>query len=266
MVLAESGTGGNLTVNYNELIKNTTVALGDGSTQIVTRSASAAADNKSTSASPFPSLVMDVIGEKSADRVWIFAKEGTTHGFENGWDGSKMLENDIVQLYVAGSDKSLLQVATVPSMNNVNLGFEADADGKYTFEFMASEHLRNVQIFLYDKLDGSKHLVTNGSTYSFETKKGEPSARFSLTQEGDFESINEEAFIEVLVTDSGNILVRNRSDNSCSAFISNHKGTLLEHVEVGAKSELELDGVSTGVYVVRLQNSVLNDVRRVRIE
>ncbi len=266
MVLAESGTGGNLTIDYSKLVKNTTVALGDGSTQIVTRSANATSDNESTSASSIPSLVMDVIGEESADRVWIFAKEGTTHGFDNGWDGRKMSESEIAQLYVTGSDESVLQVATVPSMNNVDLGFEADADGKYTFEFMASEHLRNAQIFLYDKLDGSKHLVTNGSSYSFEAKKGEPSARFSLTQEGGFESINEEAFIDVLVTDSGNILVRNRSGNSCSVFISNDKGGLLQHVEVGAKSEVEIDGVSTGLYIVRLQNSVLKDVRRVRID
>ena len=71
---------------------------------------------------------MDVIGEESADRVWIFQKEGTSHNFNNGWDGRKMLEDDIAQLYVSALDDSKLQVATVPQLDSVSLGFIAYID------------------------------------------------------------------------------------------------------------------------------------------
>ena len=41
---------------------------------------------------------MDVIGEESADRDWIFQIEGSSQNFNNGWDGRKMKEDGIAQL------------------------------------------------------------------------------------------------------------------------------------------------------------------------
>ena len=40
-----------------------------------------------------------------------------------------MGESGIAQLYVVGSDESRLQVATVPTMEDVTLGFVADKEG-----------------------------------------------------------------------------------------------------------------------------------------
>lgn len=273
MVLAESGTSGNLIIDYNKLIKNTTVALGDGSTQIVTRSANTTAATSTTpeakrasSVSSIPSLVMDVIGEESADRVWIFAKEGTTHNFDNGWDGRKMTESDIAQLYVVGVDESLLQVATVPAIDNVSLGFEADSDGEYTLEFSLSQQMNSIEVYLHDKANGASMRVRNGDSYTFEAKKGDASTRFSLTTTGDLRAIGDEALIDVEPTSDGKILIRNGSGNSCSAFISNLQGTIVQRVEVGANSEIEIESVTSGIYVVRLQNAEVNDARKIRVE
>ena len=273
MVLAESGTSGNLIIDYNKLIKNTTVALGDGSTQIVTRSANTTAATSTTpeakrasSVSSIPSLVMDVIGEESADRVWIFAKEGTTHNFDNGWDGRKMTESDIAQLYVVGADESLLQVATVPAIDNVSLGFEADSDGEYTLEFSLSQQMNSIEVYLHDKANGASMRVRNGDSYTFEAKKGDASTRFSLTTTGDLRAMGDEALIDVEPTSDGKILIRNGSGNSCSAFISNLQGTIVQRVEVGANSEIEIESVTSGIYVVRLQNAEVNDARKIRVE
>ena len=85
MVLGEETfTSGNLTINYNKLVKNDKVNLGDG-TMIVTRTAT---DEQSTTVkkAALPNLTMDVIGEESVDRVWLFVNERTTHGYDNGWD------------------------------------------------------------------------------------------------------------------------------------------------------------------------------------
>ncbi len=209
---------------------------------------------------------MDVIAEESADRVWIFTKEGTTHSFDNGWDGRKMTESDIAQLYVVGADESLLQVATVPTINNVTLGFEADNDGKYTLEFSLSEQMSNIEIYLNDIANDVSIRVRNGSSYTFEAKKGNASTRFSLSSTGNLRTIGDEALIEVEPTSDGKILIRNGSNNSCTAFISNHQGALVQRVEVEANNEKEIIGVTAGTYVVRLQNAEVNDARRITVE
>lgn len=263
MLLAESGTGnvGNLGIDYSELIKNTAVNRGDGS-QIVTRSAGNEGTATSTTTS-LPSLVMDVIGEQSADRVWIFAKEGASHGFDNGWDGRKMAESGIAQLYVTGSDESQLQVATVPTMENVLLGFEADADGKYTLEFSLSEQLNTVDIHLQDLVTGMSQRLSDGGSYQFEAKKGDTAARFRLSQSGEFKAPDDEALIDIEPAGDGKVMIRNHGGSACTAFISNDKGAVLQRVEVSAGGEKVLENMSAGVYVIRLQNATVNDARRV---
>ena len=265
MVLVESGTGGNLTIDYSKLVKNTTVALGDGSTQIVTRSANATSDNESTSASSIPSLVMDVIGEESADRVWIFAKEGTTHGFDNGWDGRKMTEGGIAQLYVTGSDNSKLQVATVPTFESIMLGFEADVDGKYTIEFALSDHWTTEELYLRDLATGTSERVAKGGSYTFQAKKGDSGTRFSLSASGT-PGEDESAKIVVQATDEGKIAISNNSNRNCTISISNTAGKLLQSLEVKAGDGDEVESLPKGSYVVRIQNAVVSDARKVIVD
>jgi|AGTN01.1.fsa_nt_gi conserved repeat domain len=269
MLLATDGSGnvGNLEIDYSKLVKNTTVNRGDG-TQIVTRSAKIEESQNKGSVSPkLPSLVMDVIGEQSADRVWIFSKEGTSHGYDNGWDGRKMTEDGIVQLYVEGSDDSQLQVATVSGLDNVTIGFEAESDGKYTLDFFLSNELKSAEIYLHDLVTGAKERVVDGSSYTFEAKKGASATRFRLTYAGNDSLLSDdEALIEVSATTDGKILISNQSGRSCTAFISDENGTFLQRREVNAGGEEVADGLAGGVYVIRLQNTAVNDVRRVVIE
>lgn len=267
MILTEGE--GNLNINYSELTKNTKVNRGDGS-QIVTRSVDSNS-NTSVSEAPnakqqLPSLVMDVIGEESADRVWIFQKEGTSHNFNNGWDGRKMAESGIAQLYVVGSDESQLQVATVPTMENVLLGFEADADGKYTLEFSLSEQLNSVDIHLQDLVTGTSQRLSDGGSYQFEAKKGDTAARFRLSQSGEFKAPDDEALIDIEPAGDGKVMIRNHGGSACTAFISNDKGAVLQRVEVSAGGEKVLENMSAGVYVIRLQNATVNDARRVVVD
>ena len=260
MVLVdEAATTGNVAIKYDQLTENTKVALGDGSTEIVTRSA----DSKG--ASSIPSLVMDVIGEESADRVWLFAKEGTTYGFDNGWDGRKMVESGIVQFYVADdTGKERFQVATVPGFDNVSLGFVADEDGKYTIEFALSDHWTTGEVWLHDLATGVQTRIVNGDSYTFEAKRGDAGLRFRLSTSGSNIPVDEEAAkIVVNATDAGAIVISNNSSNDCSVSISNTAGRILQKLEVVARGEAVVKNLSRGTYIVRLQNAVINDARKI---
>lgn len=250
--------GGNLTIDYSKLIKNTEVNRGDG-TQIITRAPSttkgSVVSRATDTSQQLPSLVIDVIGEQSADRVWMFQKEGTTHDFNNGWDGRKMLEEGIAQLYVNTSDDSKLQVTTVPELNNVQLGFIPNIDGKYTLEFSLSEKLEGTQIYLEDAITATSVPIIKGSTYQFTATKGQLVNRFSLTN-SDKRKIPsiDDSLIKITASVEGKISIANESSKACSIFIYDTKGTLIKHLEVKGDNRKVLDGFKRGIYLIRLQN------------
>ena len=251
MVLAKT-TGVQVKMEYNKLTKN---ALVNG---VATRSASTAP------ATQLPSLVMDVIGETSVDRLWIFNKQGATHGFDDGWDGRKMPEEGITQLYVAATDNSQLQVATVPNMDRVAVGFVPNIDGKYTLEFALNDLLLRDEVYLNDAVTGTRLRITNGSTYTFNAKKGDNPNRFSFSYKsvgGVFSA--DELLIDVLLTDEGVLKVTNRSNKPCTVFISDEAGNLMQRNEAPAGGEIAVEGLAKGTYIVRLQNAVVNDVRKI---
>lgn len=264
-----------LTIDYHKLVKNKTVKDGAGN-EIATRSATVPApengSDKKTSAGsrpaiqPLPSVRMDVIGKASADRLWVFHKPGTSHAFDSGWDGRKMEESGIAQLYVAASDSSRLQVATVPDMHNVRIGFVPDDNGSYTLEFSLSEQLRNAEIYLYDEARNVKERIHHGGSYTFEAGKGEKTVRFRLTSTAAFSQLStEEELIDVTASADGRITISNRSKNDCSAFISGREAPR-ERIEVRAGGERTIEGLPKGTYVVRLQNAEVTDARKVTIQ
>lgn len=266
MILSDQATA-NLSIKYDRLVKNTTVNRGDG-TQIVTRSATATG-NESSSApagTTLPSLTMDVIGRQSADRVWIFAKQETTYGFDNGWDGRKMSEDGIAQLYVSGTDEGRFQVATVPGLNDVSIGFEPDEDGKYTLEFSLSAQLKSGETYIVDMLTGAKQRITDGSSYVFEAKKGDSPNRFRLTRSGETASDGGESLLFVEALTDGKIKISNGSPKACSAFVSDGNGKFLQRMEVPANSQRVTETMPGGVYLIRLQNAGINDVRRIEVK
>ena len=268
--LLQTTASGTLNINYNKLIKNTAVNRGDG-TQITTRSVE---NNNNTSVSEqaktiqqLPSLVMDVIGEESADRVWIYEQPSSTHDFDNGWDGRKLLEDGIAQLYVNATDDSKLQVATVPELKGVTLGFVPDRDGKFTLDFSLSGLLKHSDIYLHDAVTGTTQLVDEGKPYSFNAKKRDAVNRFTLSysNKNAFLSVDE-SLLDVTATTDGKIMVVNGSSKNVSTFIYDSDGEFVQRAEVKANGKVAMDRLAKGLYMIRLQNSEVNDVRRVIVE
>lgn len=255
MLRMESGSTANLGITYNKLVQNTTVNDGNG-TQIAWRSGEPENEKETT----MPSIVVDVLGGQSADRVWIFTKPESTFGYDNGWDGYKMKETDIAQLYTIGntSDEKF-QVATVPELENLLIGFDANADGRYTLEFALSDHFAESTIYLLDLDTGVGQPVENNAFYSFDARKGDTGARFKLSYQTD--GNNDESRITVN-TIGRQIVIINHSNQNYAASVFTVDGKLLRQIEVKAGSRETAD-VLDGVYIVRLQNGQTNVTKKV---
>lgn len=154
----------------------------------------------------------------------------------------------------------------MPGLNNVSLGFVADADGGYTIEFALSDHWATEKIWLHDLTTGDRTEVTDGGAYSFQAKRGDVPTRFSLSASGSgILTDGENAKIAVHVDGNGQIVVVNHSSNDCSVFISNTAGKLQQRLEVKAGGTQTVE-IPSGTWVVRLQNAVVSDARKIVVE
>lgn len=254
LIQADQAT--NLQISYDKLVKNELVKDAAGN-EIATRSTS----------QKLPYLMVDVIGEGSVDRVRVFRAKNTTAGFDSGWDGRKWMEEGIAQLYVATPDQDALQVSTVPDFNSIVLGFIPAVDGEYQLDLSWSEELKGGALYLNDLLTGIQKRIAKGGTYVFHAKKGDSVNRFSLSYTENTHSFSEEEnLIEVTSTADGQMKVKNESGSSCMLFISTENGTFLQRVEVASRESKTVEDLPAGVYVVRLQNAQVNDVRKVIVK
>lgn len=225
----------------------------------------------STSAERHPYIIIDAIGEQSADRVWLFSVKGTTSGFDNGWDGRKMAESGLTQLYAQDdSGEEMFQVASVPNPDGLSIGFEPDGDGSsYELQFALSEHWAKEEIFLHDLKTGEQQRVVDGGSYKFKASKEDTAARFRLSYSGSgiFAQEIEESDIQTQTLGDGKIFIKNNSNNQCSIFISeSESGNLLTHIEIEAGNEIVIENMQEGVYLIRIENDHLNDIRRLIVK
>lgn len=264
LVLQESGSNSTLNIRYDELVKNTTVNEGNGN-QIVLRSA----EVSSSVATGMPTLAMDVLGCGYADRVLFFSKEGTTDGYDDGWDGHKITESEHVQLYaISGDGKERFAVSTVPTWSSLTVGLDAPADGKYVAEFAVSGLPSDAELDLTDLTTDERVKVKNGSSYSFTAKRGDTGARFRISYSGAYlhSSSDPSTKIEVRVSGKGQMTISNGSSQACHVSVSDLNGKAMWQSEVSAGRTSVVKGMPTGIYVVRLQGSTFSQVRKMRIK
>lgn len=137
-----------------------------------------------SAAETLTSTRIDVTGSRYGDQMWVFAVDGTTRGFDNGWDAYKMIgTSSVLPTIYAAEETGNFQIDVVPDMNNTVIAFKAGEDTVYTFTF-SNVLLENKysRLFLVDSVaDKTIEVTPNGSTYTFHVKKTTaPVKRFRL--------------------------------------------------------------------------------------
>ena len=209
-------------------------------------------------------LHIDVASNEGADRLFVFRKEGTTAGFDNGWDGSKIFVGDRPQLYVISSEGPL-QVATSAQIEGLPIGFEAPKDGAYTLSFRVSPELqgRYPSLCLRDRVTGTLTPVGQTSSYTFVTTKSLDKHRFDLvTEEEDRLSPATEP-IRVVGLGDTRVLVDNTTALDSKVLVFDAMGALVLQAEVPARSGKEYSLSLPGTYVVKVVNNQTSTIAKV---
>lgn len=251
--MVNAPSAGTMTLAYDKLVKNELV---DG---MAWRSAKAEKQE-------IPHIVLDVIGTQSADRVWLFEQHGTTRGFDNGWDGVKMPETDIVQLYVAGEDaKENYQVATVPQLVGTSFGMKPENNDGYTLSVAVSQDVAARGLYLRDMLTGRSYALKNGAEYRVSGSTSSDN-RFKVVDNAlDESKLSDNPLIDIYVQDN-QVVVANNSEEDCTVSLFDISGRLVAKRAVASSGTTYVSTAISGVYVVKVIGGTVNESKRVVVK
>lgn len=231
-----------ISLKYDQLVKNET-----GINQPAWRST----DNNGKRQLPY--IVLDVIGEGSADRVWLFEESSTTRGYDNGWDGHKMLEGDLIQVFATDADQNKYQVTTVPQLDNITLGIAARENESYTISVSTAADVENRRLYLHDTFTGRGYLLKNGAEFVIPGTRSANQNRFKITASNLPTAMTEASTINTYVRDNV-IVVENRSGENATVSVYDISGRFVGKAQI-AKDEMksfpELS-IAAGVKVVKV--------------
>lgn len=210
-----------------------------------------------------PSIQMELTSDKSYDRLTLVKAEGTTRGYDNGYDAEKVFTAGSAQLYAEG-DRDY-QVLTSAEFEETQLGFvPADDAGQYQFKFHLDEVDATEELYLVDKLKKEHTRITDGETYTFTATTADAPKRFAIVKK--LTTINDAtdvaASIEMFANAQRQITVRNHTEDMASLEVFDVAGKLLERVEVSAKEAKTIQLRVPGVVVARAKTATTEKTQR----
>ncbi|MFZ4456049.1 MAG: PKD domain-containing protein [Bacteroidales bacterium] len=247
VVKATNAAGGSFTIPYSAVMKNT----------IKQRDA----------VLPVGTLIA-VKSLNFSDKVWIFTDPSCTNGFDNGWDGKKMMGDDgISQIFVPDqNDIEAYQIAGVPDMNDLYVGFKPGNDTEFNIT-VTHQNANQVydKIYLEDLVTNmTTDITTSGSTYSFTAAASDPVKRFRIVTNTTGVDLYEATKMINIYNKNGIVYINNRSDKGGSIDIFNELGNCL------IKATYTPNGITTvptnltqGVYVIKASNNKGQTVKRI---
>jgi uncharacterized repeat protein (TIGR01451 family) len=240
-------TPGSIILKYDELIKNEL----NSSTTMPWKSAVV-----KSSPAVLPHIVMDVIGNGSADRVWLFEQADATTGFDNGWDGYKMKEGDLIQAYISGSDQSDYQIATVPEIVGTIINVNSGLNENYLINLSVTPEVESRNLFLRDFFTGHSYPVINNAEYVITGMNNSNNNRFKImASTSDLVNEDTESSLINIYVRNGIITIDNQSEEDCSATVYDLTGRLVANKQARKNEITEFTDILHGqgeIYIVKV--------------
>lgn len=250
-------TPGDITLQYDQLVKN---GLNVNTPKTIK---SIMSESNSTQ---LPHIIMDVVGNGSADRIWLFEHEETTNGFDNGWDGYKMKEGDLIQVYICGSDQSDYQVATVPEIVGTTIGVKTTSKEAYRINLSVTPEVESRKLYLRDLFTGNNYPIVNNTEYLILDSNISQTNRFKITDTSStlIKDDNEPDLINIYVRDNA-IVVENHAEKDCIAIVYDSMGRIVANKQAPNKQISELYQGQSGIYIVKVvsENQSINKTDKV---
>lgn len=200
------------------------------------------------------SITVDVASEKSMDRLWLVEHEDATEGFDNDFDGEKMLTAGAAQLYAEGAQN--LQVKTTSRLDQTDLSFiPADKAERYELKFHLNGFNAGDEFVLLDKRTGAETKINDGDKYSFIADRNDKRQRFAILRKGtSLNSVTKPAFA-VVADGARNIEVINETSEAGNVMVVDAAGKSIARFTLAAGARKSVQVAVAGVYVVKAENA-----------
>jgi len=197
--------------------------------------------------------MIEVKGEHGADRMWIFTNPDCTRGFDNGWDGQKMIGSALSpQLFAMETDGNY-QVNTVPDMHDTELGFQAGEDLQDTLTFTHQNiEKRYAGVYLVDLIENKTiDITTSGTSYAFVAESTPtPVKRFKIVTRP-YEKNAPDSDTQVKIFSSqATVFVQNYSNLNGDCLVYDIAGHYIKKMQFGANGVTAItNSLKPGAYI-----------------
>ena len=211
---------------------------------------------------------VEVSGKYSSDCMWIFTNKNCKHGFDNGWDGTKIPGAAITSQFFAMEPDGNYQIDAVDDMNETYLGFSAGQDYNYTLKFTHQNiESKYENLYLIDLANNNcVDITADGSEYHFQafsTPNAVKRFKIASTKPGDVQS---QSALKVL-QQQGNIVIQNGSDSKGELYLYSLSGMMVQKLNFAANSlnSFNSDQLEKGIYIVKASTSTEKITQKILI-
>jgi hypothetical protein len=250
----------NVTIPYNSIISS---AIANTTQQRVKQVAS--------TTDKFSYMTVDVVGANGDDRVWLFSQPGTSRGFDNGWDGEKLIVSSGTMLY-ADEESGDYQVNAVDDLEGSYLSLRGGSDTNYTLQINKANLSGYPSLYLTDLVTGEETDLSAAQTasYSFTaTNTGSFDKRFVLSRISKIGTGSPSLQSSLLKVYSigKTIRIQNKTNENGSFEMFDLVGKELYSGVFGPRTTTEINtGLSEGVYLIKLKTAGINQSEKVLLK
>lgn len=215
--------------------------------------------------------VIDVVGSRFSDRMWIYTNPDCTREFDNGWDGRKIINPTSAPQIFAMEPDGNYQINAVDNVNNTEFGFKAGEDTNYTIRF---KHVNTASVYsglyLIDLVNNNILDITDdNSEYTFTTEQtSNPVKRFKIvTNPGVTTEIETQTNSSLSIFNSDRVLfIDNKTSAPGKLYIYDLAGQLVQQTTFGSNTITSVNAsLTTGTYIARGITSGIEQVRKILI-
>jgi hypothetical protein len=205
----------------------------------------------------FKRVRLQVSGKNSgADRMYVIQHENATKGYDNGYDAKNIAAEDQVNIYTTEKDGQM-EISVSDRMDSTYIGLQAGSDSEYRLRITS---VIGEQLYLKDLENETLITVADGEEYVFyATPNSVNDRRFLLMDRLASEEI--EDLVKVYIHDNVVHVLEAPAYSDMAVYTVG--GVMMARYELGeSPCTVELSGLPTGVYLVRVADKAVKFVCR----
>lgn len=203
-----------------------------------------------------PHLLVELHGDNTMDRAWLFHEPSSSKFFDNGWDGYKIIKDNSTSAAIYFNEPAGdLQVNTINDFSDVDLHFKEGIDEAYTIKIINKDvDELYPSLYLVDLYENKLTEIRSDTTcYSFGKVYNKSNERFKIININNDELDSDPKLINIYNINQCYVVVQNltEEDGYCVAY--DMSGRLLKQQALPAKkrTSFDLDNNYTGIVLVR---------------